>query len=110
VLMVRFERRTEEGKETGCGVVGWCPFSNGTVGSRGRGDGGSVARHNTWKEGDRSPSPNRRARPRRCSNRGAPGASDVWASANSGRERERRGAGQVGRPGEKGKWAEPEEI
>jgi hypothetical protein len=49
-----------------------------------------------------------------CLNRGAPGASDAWDPADSGRERERerererREAGRVGRPGEKGKWAEPE--
>jgi hypothetical protein len=45
-----------------------------------------------------------------CLNRGAPGASDAWDPAHSGRERERerREAGRVGRPGEKGKWAEPE--
>jgi hypothetical protein len=33
----------------------------------------------------------------RCPNRGAP-ASDAWAPAGSGRERERRGTGRVGRP------------
>jgi hypothetical protein len=32
----------------------------------------------------------------------------VWALADSGRKRERREAGRMGQPGEKGKWAKPE--
>jgi hypothetical protein len=34
-------------------------------------------------------------------NRGVPGAAEVWAPTGSGRERERRGAMHVGRPGRK---------
>jgi hypothetical protein len=45
---------------------------------------------------------------RRCPNRGAPEASDASALVDIGRERERREAECVSRPGEKGKWAEPE--
>jgi hypothetical protein len=40
-----------------------------------------------------------------CSN--TPGAPDMWAPASSARERERRGVGRMGRPGEKMEWAEP---
>jgi hypothetical protein len=36
---------------------------------------------------------------RHCPNRGAPGASDAWASADS--ERERRAMGRMGRPGKR---------
>jgi hypothetical protein len=42
------------------------------------------------------------------SEQGSVGASDAWALADSRRERERREVGCVGRPGEKGKWAETE--
>jgi hypothetical protein len=37
-----------------------------------------------------------------CPNKGALGASDAWALADSGRERERRATGRVGQPREKG--------
>jgi hypothetical protein len=59
---------------------------------------------------DRSPAATGARAARRCPNRGAPGASDTWAPIDDGRERERRGAGRMGRPGEKGEWAEPEET
>jgi hypothetical protein len=75
------------------------------------GMGGSMARRDAWKEGDGGPGPNRRAASRltaarlrrarvarRCPNKGEE------------RKRERREAGRVGRPGEKGKLAEPEET
>jgi hypothetical protein len=38
---------------------------------------------------------------------GGTGVSNMWAPANSRRERERRGAGRMGRPGKKEVWAEP---
>jgi hypothetical protein len=56
--------------------------------TRGEGDGGG----SDWRAASRPIA----ARPRRaravrcCLNRGAPGASDAWAPADSGRERERR--------------------
>jgi hypothetical protein len=36
------------------------------------------------------------------------GVSNAWALAGSGRERERRGTGRVGRAGKEEAWAEPE--
>jgi hypothetical protein len=42
---------------------------------------------------------------RHSPHRGGTGVSDAWAPADSGREREKRGAGHVGRPGKKEAWA-----
>jgi hypothetical protein len=117
-LMVLCEGRMEERTRQGMAV----PFLNGTAGSRGRGGSGSVAWRDAWKEGDEggpgsdrwaasrltAARPRRARATRRCPNRGAPRASDPWAPADSRREKDRREAGCVGRPGEKGKWAEPE--
>jgi hypothetical protein len=121
VLVVCFEGRTEEEKN-GARQRRVAPFLNGTAGSRGRGGSGSVAWRDAWKEGDEggpgsdrwaasrltAARPRRARATRRCPNRGAPRASDPWAPADSRREKDRREAGCVGRPGEKGKWAEPE--
>jgi hypothetical protein len=41
------------------------------------------------------------------SEQGSTGASDTWALADSGREREMRGAGVRGPAREKQEWAEP---
>jgi hypothetical protein len=95
------EGRMGMGGEKGGGGVEKCPFLDSTTAGQGREEGvGSVAP---------TAARARRVRAeRRCPNRGAPGASDVWTPANNWRERERREAGRMGWPVEKGKWAEPE--
>jgi hypothetical protein len=92
------------------------PFLNGVAGSKGRGGmgGGSVARRDMWKEGDGGggwsqlmggiPTDHGPA----AAHAGGMTLSEQGRGEEEGEER--REAGRVGRPGEKGKWAEPEET
>jgi hypothetical protein len=74
-------------------------------GGQGRGttrriEGGGLVPTSGWRPGcvpvDRGP-----AVAQHCSNWGSAGATDAWAPAGSGTERERRGTGRVGQPGRK---------
>jgi hypothetical protein len=57
--VVHFKGRTEEGKGMGHGGDGRCPFYMVPREAEEEGNGGSVARRNTWKEGEGWPGPDR---------------------------------------------------
>jgi hypothetical protein len=86
-----------------------CPFyrcdGRAARGGQGRGttrriEGGGLVPTSGWRPGcvpvDRGP-----AVAQHSSNWGSAGATDAWAPAGSGTERERRGTGRVGQPGRK---------